>query len=86
MPRRYKKKTDKAAVIIIIICLLAALFGLKIIFFGNRTVKIEKIYAGIGGAVNDRGVYEVREDTRIYELIIMAKGLAERANIKKINV
>jgi len=91
MNREYRnnkkeKKKSKALIIIFIICFLIALLSLKIIFFPSTTIEKEKIYAGIGGAINDGGVYEVNEDTRIYELIVLAKGLKERANIKNIDI
>ncbi|MEA3499742.1 MAG: LCP family protein [Candidatus Marinimicrobia bacterium] len=82
-----KKKNNKTLIIIVIICFLIALLSLKIIFFSSKTIiEREKIYAGIGGAVKDGGVYEINEDTRIYELILSAEGLKERADIKNINV
>ena len=80
------KRNNKVIIIIVIISLLLILLSLKIIFFPSRTVVIKKVYAGIEGAVIDGGVYEISDDTRIYELIMLAKGLHKRADIRHLDV
>ena len=45
----------------------------------------EIIYVDISGAVNDPGVYQVSKETRLYEVIEMAGGLAEDADTDSVN-
>ena len=82
---KYKKK--KLIILIIIYLLLALLLFLSLwsIFRNNKDISHNPIYAGIGGAVNDRGVYEIDQETRLYELILKAKGLHKRADIRNID-
>ena len=46
---------------------------------------VSAIYVDIGGAVEKPGVYEVAPDTRLYEVIEMAGGLAGNADTYMIN-
>jgi len=46
---------------------------------------IRSICVDIGGAVANPGVYHVDEDTRLYEVIDMAGGLAEDADTDSVN-
>ena len=47
---------------------------------------IRYIYVDIKGEVNNPGVYWVKEDTRIFEIIEMSGGLTEEADITNINM
>lgn len=44
-----------------------------------------EIYVDIGGAVNKPGVYQVKEETRLYEVVNMAGGFKENADLDTIN-
>ncbi|MBE6033926.1 MAG: competence protein ComE [Clostridiales bacterium] len=48
--------------------------------------KIEKIYIDISGAVKNPYVYEVKEGTRVYEVIELAGGLKADADISNLNL
>ena len=81
-----EKKDHRKTIIIIILLLLGlAIIGYSILsLFGDvLEPPNETLYAGIGGSVNDPGVYPVTERTYLYELIILAKGLTDRADICK---
>jgi len=52
----------------------------------ESTVLESEIVVYISGSVNSPGVYTVSNETRIYELIEMAQGLKEDANIDSINL
>lgn len=83
-----KKKNKKQKYIILILILLCALiiaYSLGSLLFIKTEQVEENFYAGIGGAVIDPGVYHISEHTAIYELIVKAKGLAERADISNID-
>lgn len=45
----------------------------------------DSIYVYVCGAVNQEGVYELREDSRVYEAIACAKGLREDAMSQAVN-
>ncbi len=49
------------------------------------TQDVELIYVYICGAVEQEGVYEVPEGTRVYEVVQMAGGLRDDAAVKSIN-
>ncbi len=44
-----------------------------------------KMYVDISGAVNEPGVYEVGSQTRLFQVIEMAGGLAENADVDSLN-
>lgn len=46
---------------------------------------VEEIYVDIEGLVNKPGVYKVKADTRMFEVIEMAGGLIEGADVSQIN-
>lgn len=48
--------------------------------------EIEKIYVHIEGCVHNPGVMEVLQGTRIYELIELAGGETEEADLSKVNL
>ena len=87
MSKMDRHKRKKIFILIIIYLLLAAIlfFALYSIFGKNRFEEKERIYAGIGGAINNSGVYEITEETQIYELILFAKGLSKRADIRNLD-
>jgi hypothetical protein len=71
----YKKENSEKLkkLVILLLLLLAALVIAYSLYslFANRPVKPdENLYAGIGGAVNDPGVYPISETTLLYELIL----------------
>ena len=51
----------------------------------EAAASVSEIYVDIGGAVISPGVYKVTENTRLYEVIEMAGGLADNADIDMIN-
>ena len=51
----------------------------------TETGEARVIYVDISGAVVRPGVYQVAEDTRLYEVIEMAGGLAEDADTDSVN-
>lgn len=51
----------------------------------TETGEARVIYVDISGAVVSPGVYQVAEDTRLYEVIEMAGGLAEDADTDSVN-
>ncbi len=64
--------------IIIIIMILLALRGCS--------KENDIIYAGVGGCVNDPGVYPVQIKTTLFELIMSAKGAKKNADLSRINL
>ena len=48
--------------------------------------EVEKIIVYITGAVNKVGVYELEENSRIKDIVEMAEGLKEEADLQKINL
>ncbi len=80
-------KSKKHKIVIIVLLLLCGLIILGSFYtlFKAPVVECDKIYAGIGGAVNDSGVYEVYDETLLYELIRNAEGLHERADFSRID-
>ncbi len=65
-------------IIIIIIMILLTLRGCS--------QENDSIYAGIGGCVNDPGVYPVQVKTTLFELIMSAKGAKKNADLSKLNL
>lgn len=65
-------------IILIIIMILLSLRGC------SRENDI--IYAGVGGCVNDPGVYPVQVKTTLFELIMSAQGAKKNADLSKINL
>ena len=51
----------------------------------EKYVSLDNLYVDISGAVNNPGVYSVSSKTRLYEVVEMAGGLTERADINSIN-
>lgn len=51
----------------------------------EETADTQIIYIDIGGAVISPGVYQVAKDTRLYQVIEMAGGLAEDADTDSVN-
>jgi len=51
----------------------------------EKDAGIQDICVDIGGAVKDPGVYHVAKDTRLYQVIEMAGGLAEDADTDSVN-
>jgi len=81
-------KTKKQKIVIFIFFLICALIIAGSIYSLLRETKLPQgriLYAGIGGAVNDSGVYEVGEDTLLYELIRKAEGLHKKADFQRID-
>jgi len=86
----YKKQNNenRKKLLILLLLLIAAVVIAYSLYslLPNKPQKREEIlYAGIGGAVNDSGVYSITKSTLLYELILKAKGLTERANIEGID-
>lgn len=52
---------------------------------GSASVHIDSMFVDISGAVVSPGVYEVQQDTRLYEVIDMAGGLTSNADTAAIN-
>jgi LCP family protein required for cell wall assembly len=79
------KDHRKTLLIIILVLLGLAVIGFSIFSLFDDILEppTETLYAGIGGYVNDPGVYPVTENTYLYELIILAKGLTEVADISR---
>lgn len=48
-------------------------------------VSLDYLYVDISGAVNSPGVYSVSSKTRLYEVVEMAGGLTDKADINSIN-
>ena len=48
-------------------------------------VSLDNLYVDISGAVNSPGVYSVSSKTRLYEVVEMAGGLTDKADINSIN-
>lgn len=51
----------------------------------EETVSADILFVDIGGAVVSPGVYQVAEDTRLYQVIEMAGGLTEDADTDSVN-
>lgn len=86
------KKLLYKILLIIIILILALMLRAK--NSSAKEVKVDvsdsnltsrEMYVDIGGAVKSPGVYKVKEDTRLYEVIDMAGGLNEQADLNTIN-
>ncbi|OQX70798.1 MAG: hypothetical protein B6D62_03535 [Candidatus Cloacimonas sp. 4484_275] len=87
---KYKKNNFEKwkKLLVLLLLLISALiiaYSLYLLFLDKPEKPEENLYAGIGGAVNDPGVYPVSETTLLYELILKAKGLSQRANVENIN-
>ncbi len=80
----YDKGKRIGAAISIILCVAIVI----IILLSLRTCTVidKTIYAGIGGAVVDRGVYPITEGETLYELIQKAKGITPNANLEKVDI
>lgn len=57
----------------------------EIEYVEESTVQAQTIFVDIGGAVMDPGVYEVSENTRLFQVIDMAGGLSEDADTDNVN-
>ena len=51
----------------------------------DSNVRTQPIFVDIGGAVKNPGVYQVSEDTRLFQVIEMAGGLSEEADADHVN-
>ena len=51
----------------------------------DSNVRTQPIFVDIGGAVKKPGVYQVSEDTRLFQVIEMAGGLSEEADADHVN-
>ena len=58
---------------------------IKNIFVKEETKEKKSIYVYVCGAVMQAGVYELQQDSRVYEAIQKAGGFAENADISEIN-
>lgn len=86
------KKTIYKVLLIFIIVLLAFIIRARNSSIEEVSVDVSKadmsnieMYIDIGGAVNNPGVYKVKEDTRLYEVVNMAGGLTDNADLNSIN-
>ncbi len=52
----------------------------------NQVTEEKYIYVHIDGAVNEPGIKEIKEGTRLFELIEMAGGIKEEADISRLNL
>ena len=82
---RNTKKQKLGFILFSIICALIIAGSIYILFSEPENPLEPKLYAGIGGAVNNSGVYQVTEETLFYELIRKAEGLHKRADFQKID-
>lgn len=81
-----KTKKQKAGLFFFsLICALVIAGSIYILFKDPTIPESRKFYAGIGGAVNNSGVYQITEETLLYELIRKAEGLHEKADFQRIN-
>lgn len=55
-------------------------------FTKQNNDEVDKGYAYICGAVNNPGVYEIRGESRLFEVVEMAGGLDDEADIDSINL
>lgn len=51
----------------------------------EEDINKEKLYVHVCGAVVNEGVYEIKKDTRVFEVIDLAGGLTDEADTKLIN-
>ncbi len=51
----------------------------------DSNVRTQPIFVDIGGAVENPGVYQVSNDTRLFQVIEMAGGLSEEADADHVN-
>lgn len=51
----------------------------------DSNVRTQPIFVDIGGAVKNPGVYQVSDDTRLFQVIEMAGGLSEEADADHVN-
>lgn len=85
--QRHSKQVRKKIIVGIILILLIFLLMLIMIWSPKREVVYEnKIYAGIGGCVKDKGVYQIHPDMSLYELIRKADGITKNADLSKLNL
>ncbi len=83
-----EEQISKGKLISYIISLIMLISIIILILLSLRGCSIENdtIYAGIGGCVNDTGVYPVSLRTTLFELIMSAKGATKNADLSKINL
>ena len=58
----------------------------EVIFYTNDEEKISKFFVYVVGEVNEPGVFEVLEGTRVYEVIELAGGTTADADISRLNL
>jgi len=81
-----KTKNQKIGFILFLIICGFIIAGSIYVMFSEPEAAVEtKLYAGIGGAVNDPGVYQIADETLLYELIRKAEGLHKKADFQKID-
>ena len=54
-------------------------------YIEDSNVRTQPSFVDIGGAVKNPGVYQVSEDTRLFQVIEMAGGLSEEADADHVN-
>lgn len=86
------KKTMYRLVLILVILIIALIVRVKNsstkevrVDASENNLRIHEMYVDIGGAVKNPGVYQVKEDTRLYEVVSMAGGFSENADLNTIN-
>lgn len=73
-------------IVLLLILLSSAVIACSLYLLLTKPKQEQEVcYAGIGGAVKEPGVYQVTENTLLYELILKANGLLDRADVRQMN-
>lgn len=85
-PEKEAISRGKIASYLISLLMLIVIIILVLLSLRGCTRENDTIYAGIGGCVNDPGVYPVALKTTLFELIMSAKGARKNADLSAINL
>lgn len=58
----------------------------EVVFYSGEERMLPKICAYVVGEVNSPGIFEVEDGTRIYEILEMAGGVTDEADVSRINL
>lgn len=58
----------------------------EVVFYSGEERILPKICAYVVGEVNSPGIFEVEDGTRIYEILEMAGGVTDEADVSRINL